>query len=149
MELNFVKRGVMIMTIHVYLNFNGNCREAVEYYAEVFGTEKPQISTFGESPKDPSYQLPEEAKDLVMNAQMNINGSRVMFSDTFPGAPFTTGNNVNIAIVSNNEDELKSYFNKLKDGGKVDMELQETFWSKCFGMVTDKFDIHWLLSHEE
>ena len=53
------------MSVDVYLNFNGNCREAAEFYAEVFGTEKPQIMTFGETPPDPSFTLPEEAKNLV------------------------------------------------------------------------------------
>ena len=56
------------MPINPYLNFAGNCREAVEYYAEVFQTEKPQIMTFGEMPPDPSHPLPEAAKNLVVHA---------------------------------------------------------------------------------
>jgi PhnB protein len=45
------------MSVDVYINFNGNCREAVEFYAKVFGTEKPQIMTFGEAPPNPEYPL--------------------------------------------------------------------------------------------
>ena len=134
------------MAIEVYFNFNGNCREAVEYYAEVFGTEKPQIMTFGDAPPNPGYQLPEEAKNLVMHARLTISGSNVMFSDTFPGSPFTQGNNITLAFVSKDLDEIKSVFSKLKEGGTVGMELQETFWSKCYGQVTDKFGIGWQLS---
>jgi PhnB protein len=135
------------MAINVYLTFNGKCREAVEFYAQVFGTEKPQIMTFGESPSDPNYPLPEDAKDLVMHTRLMISGSNVMFSDTFPGTPFVEGNNISLAIVSENVDDLTSYFNQLKEGGTVGMELQETFWSKCYGMVTDKFGIQWQLNY--
>lgn len=136
------------MAVNVYLNFNGNCREAVEFYAEVFETEKPQIMTFGDTPPNPEYPLPEEAKNLVLHTRLNINGSNVMFSDTFPGSPFVKGNNISLAIVSNNEDELKSYFHKLKEGGNISMELQETFWSKCYGQLTDKFGVEWLFNYE-
>lgn len=136
------------MSVNVYLNFNGNCREAAEFYAEVFGTEKPQIMTFGETPQNPNYPLPEEAKNLVMHTRLTISGSNVMFSDTFPGSPFTVGNNVSLAVVSSNLDELKQQFHKLKEGGTVVMELQETFWSKCYGQITDKFGIIWQFNHE-
>ena len=50
------------MAIHAYINFNGNCREAVEFYAGIFGTEDPQIMTFGEMPPDPEFVLLEESK---------------------------------------------------------------------------------------
>ncbi|MEI4769549.1 VOC family protein [Psychrobacillus sp. FJAT-51614] len=136
------------MAVDVYLNFNGNCREAAEFYAEVFKTEKPQIMTFGEAPPSPDYTLPEEAKDLVMHTRLNISGSNVMFSDVFPGSPFIEGNNISLAVVSKDENEIRSAFEALKEGGKVGMELQETFWSKCYGSVKDKFGIEWQLSLE-
>lgn len=50
------------MAVEVYLIFNGNCREAVTFYEQVFNTDKAEIMTFGDSPSDPSYPLPEEAK---------------------------------------------------------------------------------------
>jgi PhnB protein len=142
-ELIIKNKGARQMAIDVYINFNGNCREAVEYYAQVFGTEKPHIMSFGETPPNPEYPLPEEAKNLVMHARLNITGSTVMFSDVFPGMPFVAGNNISLSITSENIDEIKSLFNKLKEGGTVGMDLQETFWSKCYGSLTDKFGIEW------
>ncbi len=136
------------MAVDVYINFNGNCREAVEFYAQVFETEKPQIMTFGDSPPDPKFVLPEEAKNLVMHTRLNINGSNVMFSDVFPGMPFVAGNNISLTIGSKNMDEIKSLFNKIKEGGTVNMDLQETFWSKCYGFVTDKFGIGWQFNYD-
>ncbi|TVX93509.1 VOC family protein [Paenibacillus agilis] len=131
------------MSIEVYLNFNGNCREAVTFYAEVFGTEQPEIMAFGDAPPSPDFTLPEEAKDLVMHTRINIKGSTVMFSDVFPGMPFVVGNNVSLTFVGDHIEEIQSAFHKLKEGGKVAMELQETFWSKCYGSLTDKFGIEW------
>lgn len=136
------------MALNVYLIFNGNCREAVEFYEQAFQTKREVFQTFAESPQNPDYQMPEEAKALVMHAKMTVFGSDLMFSDNFPGSPFTVGNNVSIAVVSNDLDGLKSSFNKLQEGGTVEMELQETFWSKCYGSLTDKFGVHWQISHE-
>lgn len=136
------------MSVDVYLNFNGNCREAAEFYAEVFGTEKPQIMTFGEAPPNPDYPLPENAKNLVMHTRLDIDGSNVMFSDVFPGTPFVAGNNISLAFVNKDEEKIRSVFHKLKEGGAVKMELQETFWSKCYGSLKDQFGIEWQLSHD-
>lgn len=136
------------MAVDIYLTFNGNCREAVEFYAKVFNAGEPQIMTFGDGPQNPEYPLPEEAKDLVMHARLTLSGSNVMFSDNFPGNPFTAGNNITLAVVSRDIDEVRSAYEGLKEGGTVELELQETFWSKCYGKVTDKFGIGWQLSHE-
>ena len=136
------------MAVDVYLNFNGNCREVVNFYAEVFEAEKPKIMTFGEMPPNPEYPLPEEAKDLVMHSRLNISGSNVMFSDVFPGMPFIEGNNITLAIVSKDLEEITSAFSKLKEGGKVVMELQETDWSKSYGQLTDKFGIIWQFNYD-
>ena len=137
------------MAIQAYMNFNGNCRQAVEFYAIIFKTEKPQIMTYGDTPPDNEFPLDEATKHLVMHAFLNIQGSKVMFSDVPPGMPFVLGNNISLAIVSQDMDEMKNIFNQLKDGGKVGMELQETFWSKCYGSLTDKFGIGWQVSFDD
>ncbi|ASS76293.1 hypothetical protein CIG75_15965 [Tumebacillus algifaecis] len=134
------------MSIDAYLNFNGNCREAVEFYTDVFGAEKPQLMTFADMPPHPDYPLAEESKQLIMHTQLTIGGSRVMFSDVMPEMPFVVGNNISLAFVTDNKDDIQSAFEKLKVGGTVNMELQETFWSKYFGMVTDKFGVGWQLN---
>ena len=135
------------MAIEIYLNFDGNCRDAVEFYVEVFKTEEPKIMTFGEMPPNEEYPLPEEAKNRIMHTRLNMAGSVVMFSDTFPGMPYVEGSNISLAIVSDDLDEVKSLFNQLKVDGTVGMELQETFWSKCYGSVKDKFGIEWQFNY--
>lgn len=136
------------MALSVYMVFNGDCRQAVEFYGQVFGSE-PRIMSFGDAPPNPEFPIPEEARNLVMHAELMISGSRVMFSDTFPGRPYVKGNNIELTVVSTDMDEVKSIFNKLKESGKVEMELQETFWSKCYGKLTDKFGVEWQVSHDD
>ncbi|GFN30757.1 VOC family protein [Paenibacillus xylaniclasticus] len=131
------------MSVDVYMNFNGNCREAVEFYAYVFETGTPNIMTFGEAPPHPDHPLTEESKNLVMHARIEVEGSTLMFSDVFPGMPFTIGSNITLAFVTVSEDKARTVFKRLSDGGKVEMELQETFWSKLYGQVTDKFGTIW------
>ena len=131
------------MKIQPYINFSGNCREAVAFYAEVFKTDKAKIMTYGEMPPDPNYPLSDEVKNLVANTMLMIKDNVIMFSDTPPGMPFTQGNNITIIITSDDMDEIKTLYEKLKEGGTVGMELQETFWSKAYGTLTDKFGIGW------
>jgi PhnB protein len=137
------------MAIDVYINFNGNCREAVAFYAQVFGLEEPQIMTFGDVPPNPDFPITEATKNLVLHTNLKIHGSTIMFSDVPPGMPFVVGNNVTLVISSQSLEDIQSIFHKLEEGGSVEMELQETFWSKCYGFVIDKFGIGWQLSYSK
>jgi PhnB protein len=134
-----------IVALNPYLIFNGNAREAALYYAQVFGTAEPQILTFGSVHSD---EIPEEAKDLVMHTYVEIAGGKLMISDNYPGSPYQQGNNFTLAYISNDEAAIRSAFEKLKDGGVVEMELQETPWSKAYGSLTDKFNIKWQFNYE-
>ena len=137
------------MSIEAYVNFNGNCREAVLFYAEVFETEAPQFMTFGDGDMSGVPPVSEEAKKLIMHTALTIGGSRVMFSDTFPGWPFTVGNNITLTYISKDKEEHRRFFDRLKVGGKVDMELEKTFWSPQFGSLVDKYGVPWQFSVEE
>ncbi len=104
---------------------------------------------FGDTPPDAGFPLTEETKNLVMHALLNIQGSKVMFSDVPPGMSFVVGNNISLVIVSKNMDEVKTLFNQLKEGGTVGMDLQKTFWSQCYGSLTDQFGIGWQISFDD
>ena len=136
------------MSLSVFLSFNGNCREAVEFYAEVFGSDKPKMMTFGQMPPDPKMPLTDKAKNLLGYADVKVLDTILMCSDVFPGSPFIQGNNITLSIGTKDEELIETLFNKLKVGGKVTMELQKTFWSKKYGMLIDKFGIPWMFSHD-
>lgn len=138
------------MPIQAYVMFNGECRQAVEYYAEVFETAAPEIMTYNDAPPDPDFQMPDEAKDLVMNTSLLIDGSTVMFGDNVPGMmPAAHGNNISLTIVTKDKDYITRVFDRLRESGKVQMDLQETFWTSLYGKVTDKFGIEWQFSYDE
>ena len=134
------------MSLNPYINFNGNCREAVDFYADVFKTENPVIMTYGDAHNG---ELREDVKDLVMHTYLNIHGLTIMFSDFSPEMDFVMGNNVSLTIVSKDMDEIRYLYERFKEGGRIDMELQETFWSKLYGSVIDKFGVIWQFSHED
>ena len=137
------------MSLNVYIRFNGNCREAIEFYADVFNTKLEQIATFGQMPENPEYPLPEKAKNLIMHTYLEICDTKIMFSDIFPDTPYTVGDNITLAIMTSTVKTTKEYFKKLKLGGTVIMDLQKTDWSKCYGSVMDKFGVIWQLNCEK
>lgn len=137
------------MPVLAYMVFNGNCEEAVKYYAEVFGAEQQDIMRFGDMPPEEGFEMAEDMKNLVMHTALNVEGSEVMFSDAMPNSSVPFGQNINLTIVSNDLDTIKSQFNRLAEDGKVTMELQETFWSPAYGALEDKFGIVWQFNYDD
>lgn len=131
------------MKIHPYINFQGNARDAVLFYADVFGAEPPRIMTYGDMPAGPGGKKDESLKDKVMHAGLMVHGNHLFFSDVPPGTPFQAGGSITLLVESKDAGELKQWFQRMKEGGTVIMDIQETFWSKCYGYVTDKFGVGW------
>ena len=137
------------MSLNAYIRFNGNCRQAVEYYSEVFSCQKQNIMTFGQFHNESDLYMSEDEKNQGMPTTLSINGYDVMFSDCPPGMPATQGDNFSLAYSTKDKDEMIRIFNHLKDdNGQVFMELQETFWSSLYGSLTDKFGISWQFTHD-
>ena len=133
------------MKISPYLSFNGNCADAVAFYEKVFDV-KAEIMRYKDAPKDNGYETQPSTENLVMHAQFELGGEIIMFADMPPEYAVKNGTNIAIMAEFDKIETAKSAFEALKEGGKVDMELQETFWSKCFGSLTDKFGIIWNIS---
>jgi PhnB protein len=129
------------MKLIPYLVMNGDAKEAILFYEKVFNAERLGLITFGEMPANPEFPLPEEAKDLVSHATLKIGESELMFSDTFPGQPHQTGNQVTVCITLNKSEQANQIFDSLQQDGKVGMPLQKTNFSPAYGIVTDKFGV--------
>lgn len=136
------------MSFDVFFNFAGDCREAVAFYAKVFGQEVQNLMTYADAPPDPDYTTPEKDKNLIMYACVPIFGCNAMFMDMPSGTPLIKGNNISPTISTKDEEEIKRLFHALSEGGEIGMELQKTFWSDLYGMVTDQFGITWQLMHD-
>ena len=131
------------MKLELFINFNGNCREAVDFYAKVFKSEVKNLMTYGQAPPNPSSALNEADKDRIMYADVQIGGLTVMFMDMPSDGPPAAGNNITPTISVEDKDEVRRLFTELKDGGEVYMELQQAFFSELYGMVKDKFGVIW------
>jgi PhnB protein len=130
--------------IITYLNFDGNCREAMQFYERCLGGEL-QLMPFSEVPGD----LPKEAKDRIIHARLAKGSAVIMASDTMPGTPFQQGNNFSICLNCESLEETESFFRALGEKGKVTMPLQDTFWGARFGMLTDQFGVNWMFNFEK
>lgn len=131
------------MNFSIFINFKGECREALSFYEKVFQAKAGRIMSFSDMPPDPNYTVAEEDKNLVMYADLSIFGCNVMFSDIPSSMTLVKGNNISLTLSTKDEGEVRRVFNELKEGGSVDMELQTTFWSKLYGSVMDKYGIIW------
>ena len=131
------------MQIELFINFDGTCREAVEFYAKVFKSEVRNLMTYGDVPPNPTITMNEADRDRVMYAGIPIDGMTIMFMDVPSGTPLTPGDNVVPTINVADKNEITRLFDELKVGGEVLMPLQSTFFSEWYGMVKDKYGIKW------
>ena len=138
------------MKINTYLTFNGNAQQAIDFYQSVFGKSEIQIQRFSEMPPNQGFQIPDEAKDRILHAEIKIGDAVVYISDNFPGTPFNenSGDIITVTVVDINAEKAHEIYGKLKAGGEELMPIAETFWSPAFGSVTDKFGVKWNISAE-
>jgi PhnB protein len=132
------KDGVML---NPYLMFNGNCAEAMKFYQSVFGGEL-KMQTYGET-KAP---VADNEKNKIMHASLRQNMLSFMGSDGTTDRPVAMGNNIQMAIMGENDEELRKYFSGLSVGGKIQSPLKKESWGDTFGMLIDKFGIHWMVN---
>jgi PhnB protein len=125
-----------------YLFFNGNCREAMEFYRACFGG-KLEMMTYAQSP-DPERCKPGD-EDKIMHALLAEGDFALMASDNPVAAP-AVGDNISLSAACVDGPATDRLFAALGEGGKVAMPLEKTFWGAYFGMLVDRYGIHWMLS---
>jgi len=130
------------MFVQPYLFFDGRCDEALEFYKKAIGAKVAMLMRWKDSP-DPSMCTPANA-DKVMHSQVQIGDTTVMASDgRNTGHPDFQG--FALTISANTEAEADRMFAALGDGGQVTMPMSKTFFSPRFGMLADKFGVHWMI----
>jgi PhnB protein len=128
--------------LNPYLGFDGNARQAMEFYRSVFGGEL-STSTYAD------YQMAQNPDDAnkIMHSQLETpNGMFLMASDNPSGTPHENGSNISITLSGDNYEELKSYYQKLLEGGTVLQPLEAAPWGDSFGMLLDRFGTRWLVN---
>lgn len=131
------------MPIEPYIFFNGRCDEAIAFYEQAAGAQVEMLLRYDELPEScPEGPMPPDWKGKVMHASLNIHGARVMMSDGNTAEPLAF-RGFALALTVADEATAGSVFTALAGGGHVVVPLGKTFWSPCFGMVTDRFGILW------
>jgi PhnB protein len=129
-----------------YLAFDGNCAEAMRFYAKVLDG-KLDLMTFGQSPM--ADQTPKEAMNRIMHARLALGDNGFLYAgDSPPQMPYQGIHGVSIALNYDSVAQAERAFKALADGGKVAMPFGATFWAKGFGMLTDKFGCPWIVNGE-
>lgn len=138
----------MALRMNPYLVMDGNAKEAIQFYEKALDAQVVMVQTFGEMPANPDFPLPDSARDRISHALLKVGETDLMFSDTFPGQPVQSSNQVQICIMTDQAEQAKRIYEALREGGQVVMPLQETFWSPAYGIVADKFGVNWSISTE-
>lgn len=124
-----------------YLFFNGNTKEAMEFYKSVFGGElevnKANPEQMGDMPNKDWF------KDKVMHSSLK-GPVKLMASDS----PTASGKaaKVELCLGGTDETEMRAIFDKLAEGGNVKQPLEKQFWGDIFGNLTDKYNVDWMMN---
>ena len=133
------------MKINPYLNFNGNCEEAFQFYSRILNGKDMRVMRYRDSPM--GGQISESEKDLVVHARFVAGDTQIMGSDA-TGGRYNTPQGYAINIDVDSPEEAERIFAGLSEGGNVGMPIQETFWAARFGMFTDRYGIPWMVNCE-
>jgi len=131
------------MQMTPYLNFDGQCRAAFEFYREVLDGQITGILTYGDSPM--SEEMPPESHDRVMHVHMLAGGAELMGSDG-PSGSELGGPRMWVALNLDTASEAERVFAAFADGADVQMPIQQTFWAERFGMLVDRYGTAWIIN---
>jgi PhnB protein len=131
----------MASRLNPYISFDGNARQAMEFYERVFGGTLA-VNTYGEFGAQDSPDA-----DKIMHGMLETpSGYTLMGADNPPGTEHDPGNNIAVSLSGDDTDELRGYWEKLSDGGTVSMPLEKQPWGDEFGICVDQFGITWMVN---
>ncbi|GAA2097317.1 VOC family protein [Actinomadura alba] len=130
----------MSSQLNPYLTFNGNARQAIEFYASVFGG-KPAFHTFAElgAPDSPDA-------DRIMHGILETDGGyTIMAADVTRDMKYEPMTGCSVSL-SGDDDHLRGYWDKLSAGGSITVPMEKQVWGDEFGMCVDKFGVSWMVN---
>lgn len=131
------------MQLNPILSFNGQCKEAFEFYQQCLAGNIQTMMTWGESPM--ADQVSSEMRDKIIHATLTVGDSALMGSDSPPDR-YEEPRGFSVAIQINEPADAERIFRTLSENGTVTMPLEQTFWAARFGMVVDRFGIPWMVN---
>lgn len=141
-------------SVGTYLNFTNQTEAAFTFYQSIFGSEfEGGIRRFGDMPPQEGMPpLPEEAKNLVLHVSLPITGGHKLMGSDAPehmGFTINKGNNVYISLDLDSKEEADRLFQRLTEGGVVEMAMTDMFWGAYWGSCVDKFGIKWMFNYDK
>jgi len=138
-------------TVNPYLNFEGNCEEAFNFYKSVFGGDFKFLGRYKDVPQADRKNFALEADDKIMHISLPISSETILMGCDIADVKeqsFLAGNNFSLSITTSSREDADRIFHGLSDGGQIKMQMNETFWGSYFGALTDKFGISWTISFD-
>jgi PhnB protein len=132
------------MSIQPYLVFDGRAEEAAAFYEKALGAQTTMLMRYKDSPAPPPDEmLPPGWSAKVMHMCLKIGDSVVFGTD---GDGEATGfKGFSLSYSAKTAEEAERVYAALSDGGEPQMKLAKTFFSPAFGMLTDRFGVHWMV----
>ncbi|MDB5019010.1 MAG: hypothetical protein JWQ28_137 [Pedobacter sp.] len=132
-----------MLKLNVYLNFDGNCREAMTYYQECLGGDLDFQTLVGSPLED---HMPDQRKDSILHSSLTLPGFVLMGSD-MGCSGLIQGTRMSMCLDCTSEDQIRTLFDGLSAGGNVKHPIENTFWGALFGDLTDKYGNQWILNY--
>jgi len=134
----------MSSRLNPYVSFNGNARQALEFYQSVLGGDLA-VNTFGDFGQSGGDHA--AVADQIMHGQLETDrGFTLMAADTPPGMDYNPGSNLAVSLSGDDDAELRGYWKGLSEGGTVTVPLEKQMWGDEFGMCIDKFGVAWMVN---
>ncbi|HEV3324054.1 MAG TPA: VOC family protein [Puia sp.] len=130
--------------LNPYLNFNGQCREALTFYRECLDGEL-SLQKVSESPM--AARMPSGKGAHILHGALTRNGTVLLMGSDMIGNNLQPGNSVNLCLNCTSDEEINTLFNRLSAGGQIKLPLHQSFWGATYAEVTDKFGISWMLNY--
>lgn len=132
------------MKLTTYLNFDGNCREAFGFYADLLGGKIVAMMTYGETPG--CEGTPADQRDKILHARLEIGGDALMATDSTPDYPYQPIRCAYVVVDLPTAAEAERVFGALSEAGRIEMPMQETFWAERYGIAVDRFGVPWMVN---
>ncbi len=129
------------MKVQAYLAFNGNCQEALNYYADLFNAEIKNRQTY----EDKKIDVPSSFRQKLQHAELKGKNVHFMAYDAAPDTPINHGNQIHMSVEIGNKDEAQTLFENLSSGGQIHHNFREREWG-YFGRCTDNYGINWMVN---
>jgi PhnB protein len=137
--------------VNPYLNFKGNCEEAFKFYKTVFGGDFGYVGRYKDMPPTEGMQVSPVDAEKIMHISLPVSKDTTLMGSDVGGEwarHSVEGNNVQLSVNAESEEEARRIFDGLSEGGRVNMPMEKTFWGALFGMLTDRFNINWMVNYD-